>query len=154
MIWLFWSSVALIAYTYFGYPAWLLVRRKWKSAPVHRAPVLPSISLVMVVRNEAEVLQRKLRNLLSLNYPAELCEIVIVSDGSSDGTEQLLREYASNRIRAVFLSKACGKAAGLNEAIKVVSNDIVVFTDARQEIEAGALQLLMENFFNPACLLK
>lgn len=150
MIWLFWSSVAVIAYTYFGYPAWLWVRRTWKSAPVRRAPALPSISLVMVVRNEAEVLPRKLRNLLSLHYPAELCEIVVVSDGSSDGTEQLLREYASNRIHAVFLLNACGKAAGLNEAIKVASNDIVVFTDARQEIEPGALQLLMENFADSA----
>lgn len=146
MIWLFWSSVVVIAYTYFGYPAWLWVRGKWKSAPIRRAPVLPSISIVMVVRNEAEVLERKLRNLLSLNYPAELCEIVIVSDGSSDGTEQLLREHASNRVRTVFVPEARGKAAGLNAAIKVATNEIVVLTDARQEIEAGALQLLMENF--------
>jgi len=104
----------------------------------------------MVVRNEAEVLERKLRNLLSLNYPAELCEIVIVSDGSSDNSEQVLREHASARIRAVFLAAARGKAAGLNEGIKAASNDIVVLTDARQEIEAGALQLLMENFADPA----
>jgi len=150
MIRLFWSSVAVIAYTYFGYPAWLWVRRKWKQSPIHRAPVLPSISIVMVVRNEAEVLERKLRNLLSLNYPAELCEIVIVSDGSSDNSEQVLREHASARIRAVFLAAAGGKAAGLNEGIKAASNDIVVLTDARQEIEAGALQLLMENFADPA----
>ena len=150
MRWLFWASVALIAYTYFGYPAWLWLRRKWKSRPVRRVSILPSISIVMVVRNEAGVLDRKLLNLLSLNYPAELCEIVIVSDGSTDATEQLLREHASARIRTVILPDARGKAAGLNEAIKAASNDVVVLTDARQEIEFGALQLLMENFADPS----
>jgi len=149
MIWLFWFSIALIAYTYFGYPIWLWVRSKWKSMPIRRAAALPSISVVMVVRNEAEILERKLQNLLSLNYPADLYEIVIVSDGSSDGSERVLREQAATRIRTIFLPEARGKAAGLNEGIKAAINDIVVFTDARQEIESGALQLLMENFADP-----
>lgn len=149
MIWLFWFSIALIAYTYFGYPIWLWVRSQWKSMPIRRAAALPSISIVMVVRNEAEILGRKLQNLLSLNYPADLYEIVIVSDGSSDGSERVLREHAATRIRTIFLPEARGKAAGLNEGIKAAINDIVVFTDARQEIEAGALRLLMENFADP-----
>ena len=149
-MWLFWSSVVIICYTYFGYPAWLWLRRKRKSTPVRRAKYLPSISIVMVVRNEASILERKLRNLLTLKYPAELCEIVIVSDGSSDGTEQVLREFASERVRTQCIGQAQGKAAGLNEAVKVAGNDIVVLTDARQEIESGALLLLMENFADPA----
>lgn len=147
---IFWASVALIAYTYFGYPAWLWLRRQWKSAPVHRAAVLPSISIVMVVRNEAAVLERKLRNILSLDYPSELCEVVIVSDGSTDATEQVLREHPSPRMHAVVLPEACGKAAGLNAAFQAASSEIVVLTDARQEIEPGALRLLMENFSDPA----
>lgn len=147
---LFWISVGVIAYTYFGYPMWLWVRSRWKAVPIHRAPVLPSVSIVMVVRNEAEVLDRKLRNLLSLTYPAELYEIVVVSDGSSDDTESVLRPQASTRIRAILLPEARGKAAGLNEGIKAAHHDIVVLTDARQEIEAGALHLLMENFADPA----
>ncbi len=146
MTWLFYGSVAIIAYTYFGYPAWLWLRGRWKSVPVTRASVLPSVSIVMVVRNEAVVLERKLRNLLALDYPAELCELVIVSDGSSDATEQVLAEHASERIRSVILSEASGKAAGLNEAMKIAKNDIVVLTDARQQIEPGALKLLMQNF--------
>lgn len=150
MRWIFWSSVVVIAYTYFGYPGWLWLRSKWKSEPTRRAPSLPSISIVMVVRNEAQVLERKLRNLLSLSYPAELFEVVIVSDGSSDGSDNILREQADRRIRVVVVSEAQGKAAGLNEAMKAASNDIVVLTDARQEIEVGALQMLMENFADPS----
>ena len=145
MIWMFWLSVVGIAYTYFGYPGWLWLRRKWMLAPIGRAPFLPSISIVVVVRNEANVLERKLRNLLSLAYPEALREIVIVSDGSTDETEQVLLEH-SGSIRSVVISEPRGKAAGLNEAIKLASNEIVVLTDARQEIEVGALQLLMENF--------
>jgi poly-beta-1,6-N-acetyl-D-glucosamine synthase len=148
MIWLFWISIALIAYTYFGYPGWLWLRRKWRLAPVQRQSMLPSISIVMVVRNEAAVLERKLRNLLSLDYPAELIEIVIVSDGSSDATEQLLREHDSPRIRTLIFPEAHGKAAGLNQAIRAASREIVVFTDARQEIESGGLRTLMENFYD------
>jgi cellulose synthase/poly-beta-1,6-N-acetylglucosamine synthase-like glycosyltransferase len=146
MTWLFWISAALIAYTYFGYPAWLWLRRQWKFAPVERQSVLPSISIVMVVRNEAAVLERKLRNLLSLDYPAELTEIVIVSDGSTDATEQVLREHASGRIQALILPEPGGKAAGLSQGFGLASHEIVVLTDARQEIESGALRLLMENF--------
>jgi poly-beta-1,6-N-acetyl-D-glucosamine synthase len=150
MNWLFWASVSVVAYTYFGYPAWLWLRRTWKSNPVRRASILPSVSIVMVVRNEAAVLERKLRNLIGLKYPAELSEVVIVSDGSNDATVQVLEQNASTRVRLVVLPEACGKAAGLNEAVKIARNDIVVFTDARQEIESGALQLLMENFGDPA----
>src|SRR5258707_10104917 len=144
--WLFWGSVAVIAYTYFGYPAWLWLRGRWKSVPVASAAFLPSVSIVMVVRNEAAVLQRKLPNLLALDYPPELRELVVVSDGSTDTTEQVLADHASERIRTVILSEPGGKAAGLNEAMKVAKNDIVVLIDARQQIEPGALQLLMENF--------
>jgi len=104
----------------------------------------------MVVRNEAGVLDRKLRNLLGLNYAAALCEVVIVSDGSNDSTVQILNQHASARLHSVVLPEPRGKASGLNEAMKIAANDIVVFTDARQEIEAGALQLLLENFADPA----
>lgn len=143
---IFLLSVALIAYTYFGYPAWLWLRRKWRLAPVGRDSVLPSVSILMVVRNEATVLERKLDNLLSLDYPPELTEIVVVSDGSTDGSERVLQEHASQRIQSVVLARASGKAAGLNQGIKLARHEMVVFTDARQQIESGAVRLLMENF--------
>ena len=68
MKWLFWASVAMLAYTYFGYAGWLWLRRRYRPRPVQVGECAPSISIVMVVRNEATVLDRKLRNLLALNY--------------------------------------------------------------------------------------
>lgn len=151
MKWVFWISAAWIAYTYLGYAMWLRLRLAWKREPVMRGAVTPSISIVMVVRNEEQNLERKIQNLLTLDYPAEQCQIVIVSDGSTDGTEAMLRKHAANpRVHAVMNSLPAGKAAGLNDAMTWAQGEIVIFTDVRQRIETGAARLLMENFADPA----
>jgi poly-beta-1,6-N-acetyl-D-glucosamine synthase len=150
MTWVFWLAVAVIAYAYAGYFAWLWVRAKWRPRPVKRAAVNPLVSVVMVVRNEEAVLAEKLRNLLELDYPAERSQIVVVSDGSTDGTEAILREHARNPQVLIMLNQlAGGKALGLNDGMNLAQGDIVVFTDARQRIERGAIRLLMENFADP-----
>ncbi|HEY8669632.1 MAG TPA: glycosyltransferase, partial [Terriglobales bacterium] len=114
MKWVFWASVALLAYTYMGYAGWLWLRVRIRPRPLHLSPYRPSVSIVMVVRNEAAVLDRKLRNLLAL-YPADLCEIVVVSDGSTDDTNQILNYYAAeNPVRIILKQESSGKAAGLN----------------------------------------
>ena len=150
MRWIFWAAASLIAYTYLGYTAGLWLRARLFPWPVRRAPQEPHISIVMVVRNEDRVLETKLRNLLALDYPAELCQIVVVSDGSTDRTEAILREYTKNpRVQAVMNQLSSGKASGLNDAFEWSQGEIVVFTDARQTIEPGALRLLVENFADP-----
>jgi len=149
-IWIFWGSAAVIAYTYFGYPGWLWLRKIWRGKAVRRGAYSPFVSVVMVVRNEERVLERKLENLLALDYPAELIRLVVVSDGSTDGTEAVLRSYASNpRVNVVLNQLSRGKASGLNDAFEFAQGDIVVFTDARQEIEPGALGRLLENLADP-----
>jgi len=151
MKWVFWAGVCIVLFTYIGYPVWLWVRTKWQSVPVLRSKHTPSVSLVMVVRNEETVLGPKLQNLLSLSYPADRFEIVVVSDGSTDGTERILREFATDRrLRGISKQESRGKAACLNDGVALAAGDIVVFTDARQQIEADALQILMENFADPA----
>jgi hypothetical protein len=133
MKWLFWASVAMLAYTYFGYAGWLWLRRRYRPRPVRVASFTPFVSIVMIVRNEAAVLERKLRNLLTLNYPPVLSEIIVVSDGSTDATNDILGQHsADSRVRIIFGSEPHGKAAGLNEAIGIARGEIVVFTDARQ----------------------
>jgi biofilm PGA synthesis N-glycosyltransferase PgaC len=150
MMWVFWWSVALIAYTYVGYLAWLWVRARISPWPPLRGAYDTSVSVVMVVRNEQEVLENKLRNVLELDYPGEQWQVVVVSDGSTDGTEAILREYANHpRVRLVMNQLSSGKASGLNDAIAWAEGEVVVFTDARQRIESGAIRRLMENFADP-----
>ena len=150
MRWIFWGATLVIAYTYLGYAGWLWVRAQLSPWPVRRAPEEPGVSVVMVVRNEEQVLESKLRNLLDLDYPAESCQIVVVSDGSTDRTEAILREHVNNpRMHVVMNQLPRGKASGLNDALEWVQGEIVVFTDARQKIEPGALRILLENFADP-----
>lgn len=150
MKWVFWIGTAVVLYTYAGYPAWLWLRARLFSAPWLRAEYTPLVSVVMVVRNEEKVLREKLGNLFSLNYPAEMLELVVVSDGSTDGTENILREFSGDpRLRWMGKLLSCGKAAGLNDAMDAAAGEIVVFTDARQQIEKDALGFLLENFADP-----
>jgi poly-beta-1,6-N-acetyl-D-glucosamine synthase len=148
-LWAFWISAMLVVYTYLGYPLWLRLRRIWRMRPVHTAPHFPTISIVMAVRNEQEVLQSKLANLRQLNYPVEKCEIVVVSDGSTDQTEALLQTEPKDRLRAIAISEHVGKAEALNRAVREARGEIIVFTDARQMLEAESVRIMMENFADP-----
>jgi poly-beta-1,6-N-acetyl-D-glucosamine synthase len=162
MKYIFWIAAALIGYSYLGYPAWLWLRSRWSPRPVRRGFVentaAPAVSAVMVVRNEEAVIARKLENLLTLDYPQAKLDVVVVSDGSSDRTPAILADYARDpgvptgaptRVRTLLKPVSQGKAAGLNDAMKLASGEVLLFTDARQQIESGALRLLIENFSDP-----
>jgi cellulose synthase/poly-beta-1,6-N-acetylglucosamine synthase-like glycosyltransferase len=162
MKYVFWLAAALIGYSYLGYPAWLWLRSRWSPRPVRRSSgqglgqssgrgsAAPAVSAVMVVRNEEAVIARKLENLLTLDYPRAKLDVVVVSDGSSDRTPAILADYArDSRVRILTKPESQGKAAGLNDAIKLAIGDVLLFTDARQQIESSALRLLMENFADP-----
>src|SRR5208282_567745 len=150
---------ALVGYSYLGYPVWLWLRSRWAPRPVRRSSdrssaAAPAVSAVMVVRNEEALIARKLENLLTLDYPQGKLDIVVVSDGSSDRTPSILAGYARDsgvgtRVRILMKPVSQGKAAGLNDAFKLASGDVLLFTDARQQIESGALRLLIENFADP-----
>ena len=147
MKWVFWFFAAFIAYAYLGYPAWLWLRSWWSPRPVRRGKLEKAVSIILVVKNEEEVIAGKLQNLLSLDYPVEQVEILVVSDGSTDATVEILQDFARNpRVRTVLKPSSQGKAAGLNDAVKLATGEILMFTDARQTIERGALRRLMENF--------
>jgi cellulose synthase/poly-beta-1,6-N-acetylglucosamine synthase-like glycosyltransferase len=104
----------------------------------------------MIVKNEESVIADKLDNLFAMDYPAEKLEIVVVSDGSDDGTVGILEGLKEHpRARVLLKDTSQGKAAGLNDAIRMASGEIVFFTDARQQIEPGALRCLLENFADP-----
>ena len=151
MKWVFWMAAATIGYAYVGYAFWLWVRSRWAPHPVRRGRVEPMVSAVLVVRNEEAVIARKLQNLLTLEYPPEKLDVVVVSDGSTDSTAEILRGFAGDaRVQTFLKTESQGKALGLNDGIKLGGGEIVLFTDARQSIEPAALRLLVENFADPA----
>lgn len=150
MKYIFWFAASLVGYSYFGYPAWLWLRSRWSPRPVRRSSATPTVSAVMVVRNEEAVIGRKIENLLTLDYPQEKLNVVVISDGSTDRTPAILADYARDcRLRIMLKAASQGKAAGLNDAIKLATGEVLLFTDARQHIESAALRLLVENFSDP-----
>ena len=150
MRWIFWLAAALVAYASAGYPMWLWLRSRWSPRPVRRGRVEPTVSAVLVVRNEADVIAGKLQNLLSLDYPETKLNVIVVSDGSTDRTDALLQGLESEpRVRVLIKPLSQGKAAGLNDAVKMADGEILLFTDARQKLESGALRRLVENFADP-----
>ena len=147
---MFWGAAAFVFYAYAGYAAWLWFWSRVSPRPVLRGANEAFVSVVMVVRNEERTLPRKLRNLTSLTYPPDRLEFVIVSDGSTDGTAEILLEAAKDeRFHLVLAPEAKGKACQLNEAVAIARGEILVFMDARQEIEPDAVRLLLENFTDP-----
>lgn len=145
----FWFSLAGILYTYAGYPLiiWALARmwpRRWKSTPIH-----PSLSVVMAVHNGIEQLPGKIRHLLSLDY-ANINEIIIVSDGSTDGTAEFLNKLDLHRIKTIVLKEHSGKSAAVNAGVALATADVILFVDIRPEIAPGAIQRMLSNFSDPS----
>jgi biofilm PGA synthesis N-glycosyltransferase PgaC len=150
MIILLWSSIALIAYTFAGYPAllalWARIRpRRWRSEAI-----APSISIVISAWNEAATIAAKIANLLALDYPADRIEILIGSDGSTDDTAGVLANVTDPRVRAFLYAQRRGKPAVINALVPHAKGDIIVFADVRQQFDDNALRALVQSFADPA----
>jgi len=145
---LFWSSLVLVAYAYFGYAIWLWILAHLHKLPILSSPLSPSVSIVIAARNEEANLPLKLSNLSQLTYPKEKLQIVIASDGSTDQTASILRAQASH-IVPVILNDSNGKAYALNEAVKHATGEILVFLDTRQVVEPNAVSELVSCFADP-----
>jgi cellulose synthase/poly-beta-1,6-N-acetylglucosamine synthase-like glycosyltransferase len=143
---LFWSSLLLIVITHAGYPLWIYLRALCRPRPIPKATVFPNTTVLLAVHNEAAYLSDKLRNLAALDYPRGLVEIIVVSDGSTDGTNGVLAEAEGQGIQSIYLREHRGKAGALNCGIAQARGEVVVFTDARQMLAASAVNNLVENF--------
>lgn len=139
---IFWGSVAVLAYTYAGFPLLVLLRSFVASRPVASGEVTPNVSLIIAAHNEAESIGAKLENVLAIDYPAERLEILVASDGSTDRTEQIVRRYAERGVRLLALPRL-GKARTLNAAVAVARGEVLVFSDANSMFEGRALRRLV-----------
>ena len=102
---LFWGAAAAIAYTYILFPAVVLARARLRPRPHRTADVTPSLSIVIAARNEVDAIGAKLENVLSLDYPEARRQIVVASDGSDDGTNEVVREYENRGVRLLSRSR-------------------------------------------------
>jgi len=152
LVWLqviFWLAAAVIAYTFLGYPLLIGLLARRRPHPVRQAEITPPVTLLIPAYNEAAVVARKLEVSLGLDYPAHLLEIVVVTDGSTDETVDIVASYAPRGVCLYHQPERRGKAAAINRVMPLLSGDIVVFTDANTLIEPQALRALVRNFADP-----
>jgi len=146
---LFWVSIALVAYVFVGYPLALALWGALRPRPWRRDSQEPTISIVMAAHNEAASVMPKIRNLLSLDYPSDRVEILVGSDGSTDGTVERLLEVSEPRIRVFIIPERRGKPAVLNTLVPKARGEIVVLADVRQTFDPQVLRALTRAFADP-----
>jgi len=145
MIFLF-LLLFLCLYPYFIYPFLVFLlsamcRRQWR-----RGESQPPVSVIISVYNEERVIRDKLENTLGLSYPADLLEIIVVSDGSSDSTNSIAASFGDSCIRLEAFPERKGKTACLNQVVPTAKGDIIVFTDANSMFPPDVLLKLAGNF--------
>jgi cellulose synthase/poly-beta-1,6-N-acetylglucosamine synthase-like glycosyltransferase len=147
---LFWFAVFVIVYTYIGFPLGIVLRGLlWRLPYKHEEFTNPpTVSIVISAYNEAQSIAAKLDNILSLEYPRDRLEVVIASDGSSDGTDEIVERYKEQDVQLLSLPRV-GKAAALNAAVNASRGEILVFSDANSMYKADAIQELVRPFGDP-----
>ncbi|WP_372760736.1 glycosyltransferase, partial [Litorivivens sp.] len=140
---------ALLAYTYIGYPVLLTLLPKKGVRDVARHRFTPSVTVLVVAHNEAHCIDRKIEDILNLEYDNKNLQIVIGSDGSTDATEAIATRYRDFGVQVVNFSVNRGKPAVINELIPTFTSDIVVLMDSRQSVAKDALQKLVNEFIDP-----
>ncbi len=146
----FWVVLGLLLWTHIGYPlsAWALARLR--ARPVRRGDVLPTVTVLVAAHNEEDVIERRIANLLELDYPAERVDIIVASDASTDNTDAIVERIAHDgaHVRLVRCPRG-GKVAAQNVAIQEARGEIVACSDANAMWAPDALRLLVRSFADP-----
>jgi len=144
---LFWGSLGALAWTHVGYPVAATVASRLRPRPVRKGDVQPRVSVIVAAWNEEDVIERRLENLLELDYPPELVEIVVASDASSDRTDELVQAVSARepRVRLVRCPRG-GKVAAQNFTVPQTSGDVLAFSDANATWAPDALAKLVRSF--------
>lgn len=144
----FWFCLTVCVYIYFGYPALLWLVSRFRSRPVREGDVTPRATFVIAAYNEEKNIAAKIENTLSLDYPPEQLEVLVVSNGSTDRTNDIVRSYNDPRVRLIALPQP-GKMEALNEGVRQATGEILVFTDADFFLDHHTLRVIGRKFNDP-----
>jgi glycosyltransferase involved in cell wall biosynthesis len=142
---IFWGAIAVVVYVYVGYPCLIFLLAHLRPCPVRKGPYLPPVSFIIAAYNEEPVIAKKLANTLALDYPADRLEIIVVSDGSTDRTEEIVRGEFAGRVRLLALPRQ-GKTLAQNRAVEAATGEVIVFSDATTVYQPGSLRALAADF--------
>ena len=144
----FWFCLAVCVYIYFGYPALLWVVSKFRSRPVAEADITPFVTFIIPAYNEQRNIAAKIENTLGLDYPADKLEVLVVSNGSVDRTDEIVRGYTDPRVQLIVMPQP-GKMEALNEGVRRATGEVLVFTDADFLLDHHTLREIGRKFADP-----
>lgn len=147
---LFWLAIAWVVYATFGYLALLFIVSRFVRRPVAQAAITPKVSFLIGARNEEAVIGAKLENTLALDYPADKLEVMVVSDASTDRTDDIVRDFAQRGVILSHVPDGRGKVNALNASVPATTGEILVFSDADSDYAPDVLRKLVRNFADPA----
>jgi glycosyltransferase involved in cell wall biosynthesis len=147
---LFWGSLGALAWTHVGYPLTAAAAARLRPRPVRKGPGQPRVSVIVAAHDEKPVIERRIENLLAQDYPAELVEVLVASDASNDGTDDVVEALAERepRVRLVRAPRG-GKVAAQNLAVRQADGEVLAFSDANAQWRRDALAKLVRNFADP-----
>lgn len=145
----FWLSGFFILYPANVYPALVYLMGLIRPRRVKQRPCLPFVTILIPAFNEAKNITATIQNKLHQDYPRDRFEIIVISDGSTDGTDELVSEFASSNVNIIRRERRQGKAAALNEGVRHALGEILVFSDANSLFAPDAVRRLVENFADP-----
>ncbi len=149
--WVFWLSLILLIWQFIGYPALLLLItfKSLRRTPREVGAALPRVSIMILAYNEAAVIAKKIENTLSLTYPPELLEVLVVDSASNDGTSVVVSQYTDRGVKYISQKRREGKASAIQFGIAHARHEVIVATDANAFFAPDVLQQTMRYFNNP-----
>jgi cellulose synthase/poly-beta-1,6-N-acetylglucosamine synthase-like glycosyltransferase len=147
--WIFWTSVFLVIYPYLGYPLLVFIGGLIRPCLVRRQSRQFAVTVLIPAYNEADCIAKTIQNKLDQNYPKDKLQIIVISDGSTDATDEIVRGFAAQGVELISRKAREGKAAALNEAVRYARGDIIIFSDANSLFEPEAIRFMVENFADP-----
>ena len=145
----FFLLLFLVVYPYSIYPGAIFLLSRLLGLSWQQGDITPRITIIISVYNEERVIEEKIKNTLSLEYPEELLEIIVSSDGSTDRTNEIVSRIKDSRLVLQAFPHRSGKTVCLNRVVPLVKGDIVLFTDANSMFPPGVLRKITRNFNDP-----
>ncbi len=146
----FWLSLIILFYTYFGYPVFIFAVSRLFPKRVLKQEYFPSVTFIISAFNEEKVIESKLKETLQLDYPLEKLEIIVASDGSTDKTEEIVTNFRSPLVRLIKSKKRMGKTNVQNIAADYAKGEIIIFTDATTRLQKDSVEKIVRNFADPS----
>lgn len=147
---LFWIFLLTIVYAYFGYPLSIFLLSLLVKNTIREGDARPAVTFLITVYNEKKSIREKLENTLALEYPKDKLQVMVASDASDDGTDDIVRQYAGRGVQLFSTRERVGKTEAQNRAVALSRGEVIVFSDGTTRYERSALLHMVKNYADPA----